>query len=154
MKARTLKFILPILAIMALLMVLPIFKDMDESPEINEPSPFVGRFGSDGYEKRQEGYDWVLFNIQEKTDGRFDIKVRSRTDIKKPTCTYEGIGQLKTPDILVAPLEDGKVNMTLTLKGNTIDVWMDSENFDDRFLLMRYCSGGGSLAGKYYEVVI
>ncbi len=114
-------------------------------------SPFAGSFSSDFYDNREKGYDWVLFNIKERADDNFDIQVRSRTDNKKATCTYDGIGQAKGSKKLLAPLDD-KVNMLITLENDGIDVWMDG-HFEDRFLLMRYCSGGGSLAGKYHRII-
>src|SRR5690606_41828417 len=55
--------------------------------------PVVGDYASDGYAKRAQGYDWV--GVMIKADGadngeQIDIKVRARSDVKKPTCHFDG----------------------------------------------------------------
>ena len=49
----------------------------------------AGDYVTSEYQKRSEGYDWVAVKVSEITDSILQISVRSRADIKKPTCTFD-----------------------------------------------------------------
>ena len=49
-----------------------------------------GDYASADYDKRAQGYDWVGVMVRAESDQQIDIKVRSRSDIKKQTCQFDG----------------------------------------------------------------
>ena len=50
---------------------------------------FEGNYVSDGYEKKYEGYDWVAVTVRQTGNSTYHLRIRSRMDIKKPTCTFD-----------------------------------------------------------------
>ena len=50
---------------------------------------FVGSYVSDGYSKKEEGYDWVAVTIKKLSDSTAQVSIRSRADKKKPSCTFD-----------------------------------------------------------------
>jgi hypothetical protein len=116
------------------------------------PSPiinFEGDFVSDGYDQRNEGYDWVSVSIHVQSDSVAEIQVRSRSDKKKPTCSYEGRGILIDAQTLKAVLQDEK-HMLLSVDGDQLTI--QPETSDDKNMLYYYCSGGATLAGTYEKI--
>lgn len=112
-------------------------------------SNFEGDFVSDGYDQRNEGYDWVSVSIHVQTDSVAEIQIRSRSDKKKPTCSYEGKGILIDPQTLRAELQDEK-QMLLRIDGHQLAI--QPETSDDENMLYYYCSGGATLAGTYEKI--
>ncbi|WP_332513950.1 PliI family lysozyme inhibitor of I-type lysozyme [Bacteroides sp.] len=108
----------------------------------------VGNYVSDGYNKRSEGYDWVAVSITALTDSTAHVAVRSRSDIKKPTCRFDADATLAGKDTLKAVYE-GK-GILFTLAGNKLTI--AAENEADSNLLYFFCSGGASLAGEYTKI--
>jgi len=101
------------------------------------------------YDKRAQGYDWV--GVMVRADGdQIDIKVRSRSDIKKPTCHFNGKATLMGQDTAHGTIFQAKVNDSTAFfqfKGDTLII--DSP---DKYALNYFCSGGGSLAGEYKKL--
>ncbi len=58
----------------------------------------VGDYASSDYDKRAQGYDWVGVIISANGSDEIDIKVRSRADIKKPSCNFDGKATLMGQD--------------------------------------------------------
>ncbi|BBI67770.1 hypothetical protein PKHYL_19610 [Psychrobacter sp. KH172YL61] len=57
-----------------------------------------GDYASADYDKRAQGYDWVGVMVRAESDQQIDIKVRSRSDIKKQTCQFDGKATLMGQD--------------------------------------------------------
>jgi hypothetical protein len=112
----------------------------------------VGDYVSDSYSQRHQGYDWVAVKVQadENDQNSVHITVRSRDDIKKPTCTFDGQAKLMGQDqahgiIFETTANDSKV--FLQFQGGQLTI--DS---DDKYALNYYCSGGGSIVGDYQKL--
>jgi len=102
------------------------------------------------YDKRAQGYDWVGVIVRADGDRQIDIKVRSRSDIKKPTCHFDGKATLMGQDTAHGMIFQSKVNDSTTFfqfKDDTLII--DSP---DKYALNYFCSGGGSLAGEYKKL--
>jgi hypothetical protein len=110
---------------------------------------FEGNFVSDGYSRREEGYDWVAVSIRIKSDSVAVINIHSRSDRKKPTCSFEGEGFLRSAETLITELEDGK-HMLLRVDGDQLSIQPATQ--DDDNMLYYYCSGGATLAGTYIKI--
>lgn len=113
----------------------------------------VGDYASAGYDKRQQGYDWVGVMVRE--DGannadQIDIKVRARGDIKQPSCRYDGkatfMGQDDAHGVIFQTIANDSVTF-LQFKDGKLTV--DSQ---DKQALHYFCSGGGTLAGDYQKL--
>jgi|TARA_B100000524_G_scaffold236131_1_gene125744 hypothetical protein len=112
----------------------------------------VGDYVSDSYSQRHQGYDWVAVKVQadENDQNSVHITVRSRDDIKTPTCTFDGQAKLMGQDqahgiIFETTANDSKV--FLQFQGGQLTI--DS---DDKYALNYYCSGGGSIVGDYQKL--
>ncbi|MFK3917282.1 hypothetical protein [Psychrobacter sp. NPDC078501] len=104
------------------------------------------------YDKRAQGYDWVGVMVRADGDRQIDIKVRSRNDIKKPTCHFDGKATLMGQDTAHGTIFQAKVNGSTTFfqfKDDTLII--DSP---DKYALNYFCSGGGSLAGEYKKLAV
>ena len=112
----------------------------------------VGDYVSDSYSQRHQGYDWVAVKVQadENDQNSVHITVRSRDDIKKPTCTFDGQAKLMGQDqahgiIFETIANESKVFLQFQSDQLTIDS-------DDKYALNYYCSGGGSIVGDYQKL--
>lgn len=108
----------------------------------------TGDYVTEDYFNRSDGYDWVAISIQKISDLEAKIKIRSRINKKKATCTFDGIGLLTGKDTLTVQYENKVIvfyikNDRLTIK---------TENDEDSSLLYYFCSGGATLAGKYIKL--
>ena len=102
------------------------------------------------YDKRVQGYDWVGVMVRADGDRQIDIKVRSRSDIKKPTCYFDGKATLMGQDTAHGMIFQSKVNgSTAFFQFKDDSLIIDSP---DKYALNYFCSGGGSLAGEYKKL--
>ncbi len=111
----------------------------------------IGDYASAGYAQRAQGNDWVAVMISANGAEQINIKVRARSDVKKPTCTFDGQATLMGQDnahgvIFETTANDSKV--FLQFKGDKLTI--DSEG---KYALNYYCSGGGSIVGDYQKLV-
>ncbi|HSO87190.1 MAG TPA: PliI family lysozyme inhibitor of I-type lysozyme [Draconibacterium sp.] len=108
-----------------------------------------GNYVTSDYSKRNVGYDWVAVKVNELTDSILQISIRSRADIKKPTCTFDA--------------NAFKTNVTNTFKasveGYNIFFMFDADSLlisgeteQDNQMLSYFCSGGASLSGVYRKI--
>ncbi|MGP5011515.1 hypothetical protein ACTXIR_11435 [Psychrobacter glacincola] len=112
----------------------------------------VGDYADEGYEKRAQGYDWVGVMVRADDDRQIDIKVRSRSDIKKPTCYFDGKATLMGQDTAHGTIFQAKVNdSTAFFQFKDDKLIIDSP---DKYALNYFCSGGGSLAGEYKKLAV
>ncbi len=110
----------------------------------------VGDYASDGYAKRAEGYDWVGIVVKADGNEQIDIKVRARSDIKKPTCQFDGKATLMGQDDAHGVIFQSKVNDSTAFfqfKDDTLTI--DSQ---DKYALNYFCSGGGTIVGDYQKL--
>ncbi len=110
----------------------------------------VGDYASADYDKRRQGYDWVGVQIRPFDTAEINIKVRSRSDIKKPSCRYEGqatlMGQDEAHGIIFKTIANDSVTFLQFKDGKlTIDA-------QDKYALNYFCSGGATLAGDYQKL--
>ena len=104
-----------------------------------------GDYASADYDKRAQGYDWVGVMVRAESDQQIDIKVRSRSDIKKQTCQFDGKATLMGQDAAHGTIFQAQANdstVFFQFKDNMLTI--DSPN---KYALNYFCSGGASLAG-------
>ena len=110
----------------------------------------VGDYASKGYDQRAQGYDWVGVQIRPFNKDEINIKVRARSDIKKPSCSFEGQATLMGQDEAHGIIFQTRANDSVTFlqfKGGVLTI--DSE---DKYALNAFCSGGATLAGDYQKL--
>ncbi len=118
------------------------------------PSPavktVVGDYASEGYDKRTQGYDWIGVMVRANGVDRIDIKVRSRNDIKKPSCRFDGTATLMGQDNAHGVIFQTTANDSVTfLQFKDGKLTIDNE---DKYALNYFCSGGATLAGDYQKL--
>ena len=109
-----------------------------------------GDYASANYDKRAQGYDWVGVMVRAESDQQIDIKVRSRSDIKKQTCQFDGKATLMGQDAAHGTIFQAQANdstVFFQFKDNMLTI--DSPN---KYALNYFCSGGASLAGEYQKL--
>lgn len=104
-----------------------------------------GDYATSEYNQRNEGYDFVAVSVTPVNDSMARVAVRSRADIKKPTCRFDGIGRLIGADSLVVQ-SDGET-IYFILQSDTLRVTSSNPNG-----LYYYCSGGASLDQEYIRL--
>lgn len=109
-----------------------------------------GDYASADYDKRAQGYDWVGVMVRAESDQQIDIKIRSRSDIKKQTCQFDGKAILMGQDAAHGTIFQAQANdstVFFQFKDNMLTI--DSP---DTYALNYFCSGGASLAGEYQKL--
>lgn len=109
-----------------------------------------GDYASADYDKRAQGYDWVGVMVRAESDQQIDIKIRSRSDIKKQTCQFDGKAVLMGQDAAHGTIFQAQANdstVFFQFKDNMLTI--DSP---DTYALNYFCSGGASLAGEYQKL--
>ena len=110
----------------------------------------VGDYADEGYEKRAQGYDWVGVMVRAESDQQINIKVRARSDIKKPSCQFDGKATLMGQDDAHGIIFQSKVNdSTAFFQFKDDKLTIDSQ---DKYALNYFCSGGGTLVGDYQKL--
>lgn len=112
----------------------------------------IGNYVSEGYSKRQQGYDWVAVMVRADDNNKdgINISVRARSDIKKPTCTFDGSATLMGQDhahgfVFHSTINDSRA--FFQFKDDKLII--DSQ---DKYAFNRFCSGGGSIVGEYQKL--
>lgn len=116
--------------------------------EMKNSDAVIGNYVSSEYQKRKEGYDWVAVKVSKNTDSTVHIAVRSRADLKKPTCTFDADAKRLNDSVYVATALNKNIRFTFGQKLLSID----TEHPADSSVLNYFCSGGGSLAGQYAKL--
>ncbi|MGL4779810.1 MAG: hypothetical protein ACRCXN_03135 [Bacteroidales bacterium] len=123
-------------------------KALETEPEMFDISKVMGSYASPEYAQRGEGYDWVGVILSQVNDSTAKVLVRSRSDIKKPTCTFEGEATILGPDTLVSSYEGN--NIILVFRNDSL--WIDAQDPQNANFLYYFCSGGASLGGVYTKI--
>lgn len=119
-----------------------------ESPVFNKAPQVAGSYADEGYAKRKEGYDWVAVQVQAANDQEITVTVRSRTDLKKPTCTADFSAKQVTDSSFEASYEGKPILFVFSDTQMSIRV----TNETDEGLLHYFCSGGAALGGPYTKL--
>ncbi|WP_445384201.1 hypothetical protein ACT6NV_09325 [Robiginitalea sp. IMCC44478] len=122
--------------------------DTSSVSDENTGSSVFGNYVTDDYAKRAEGYDWVGVMVSAGQNNSINIKVRSRADKKRPTCTFDAVAY-PTDDETYNTFLDGK-KVLFRFTDNSLEI--STENEADAGLLNFYCSGGASIAGSYDKI--
>lgn len=107
-----------------------------------------GNYVSSEYEKRNEGYDWVSVSVTKYTDSTLHIRVRSRADKKKPTCTFDA-DAIKVNDTVYESNFEGK-NILYVFNNESLSI--KTANSEESDVLYYFCSGGGTLSETYTKI--
>ena len=107
-----------------------------------------GYYVTDGYFKKEEGYDWVAVIVEEISENELKIAVRSRADRKRPTCTLDTKVYLKEDKTFATKIRGRTILFQFTDDKLTIKP-ADTEAAE---FLYFYCSGGATVAGEYSRI--
>lgn len=107
-----------------------------------------GNYVGPGYQQRAEGYDWVAVMVSAAEEGRYTVRVRSRADRKKPTCTFDATLSPLSGSTYITSAQGAEILFRFSSGDLTISA-ADPAGED---ILFYFCSGGGSLAGTYARI--
>ncbi len=109
----------------------------------------TGNYVTSDYQFRNEGYDWMAVKVKQLTDSVLQVSIRSRVDIKKPTCTFNAMAyKMVAGNVFNATVEGFGVYFTFEADSLVIS----GETEQDNEMLGYFCSGGASLAGVYHKL--
>lgn len=119
----------------------------ESSPDpIPQETPF-GYYVSDGYAERDQGYDWVSVELREGDEGCLKLRVRSRADQKRPTCTWDATFYPQDDKTYLA--RENGYSVRLSLFGDSLQI--QGADSTANVGLHFFCSGGATVAGTYYK---
>lgn len=121
-------------------------KKEKRSPELND---FTGYYVSDGYEHREKGFDWLSIRIDAINDTIAKVSVRSRSDNKRPTCTFDSKAVFLTSSGQLETEFEGR-RIIFDLDEDTLSVSVPDD--DDHMILYIFSSGGSTLMGDYVKL--
>lgn len=110
----------------------------------------VGDYASKSYDSREQGSDWVGVMVSSYGSKEITIKVRARSDVKKPSCHFDGQATLMGQDAAHGIIFQSKVNNSTAFfqfKDDTLTI--DSQ---DKYALNYFCAAGGSIVGEYQKL--
>ncbi len=123
-------------------------KKETKQTETTENVSIMGNYVSHGYDSRTERSDWVSVAVTKTDKDDLKVSVRSRADLKKPTCTFDAVVQ-KVDDKTFETLIDGK---SILFQFSKDGLSINTKNETDKDILSFYCSGGASVAGTYKRI--
>lgn len=109
---------------------------------------FTGNYAGDGYEKRNDGFDWVAVIVKKISDDEISVSVRSRADQKKPTCLFDAKAGKVNDSTFESYVEEKRI--LYSFKDSVITI--SAAKPEDENVLYFYCSGGATIAGKYVKI--
>lgn len=108
----------------------------------------AGSYVSQDYAARAKGYDWISVSILHTGKEEISIRIRSRADKKKPTCSLDAKATKTDEGVYKTMLEKGAVVYTFHNQVLTIS----PEQGTPEGALNYYCSGGAGIAGTYMRI--
>jgi hypothetical protein len=120
-----------------------------ENVNVNNTESFTGNYTTSDYQKRSEGFDWVAVKVNELTDSILQVSVRSRADIKKPTCTFDARAFKTLAKNTFRASAEG-YNIFFVFDADSLLISGETEV--DNQMLGYFCSGSVSLAGVYHKI--
>lgn len=109
---------------------------------------YSGSYVSDGYEHRAKGFDYLSVHIVALNDSVAEVSVRSRTDNKEPTCSFDSKAFFIAASGSLEGVFDGK-RILFNLDDDTLSISVPDN--DDHMMLYFLSPGGSSLMGDYYR---
>lgn len=116
--------------------------------ELNSIMQFSGNYVSSDYDRKDQGYDWSAVTVKPLNDSTLQITIRSRADIKKPSCTFDSEAKQVGTSSFKSVIEGRSV---LFIFGKE-SLEISPADKDDEDLLRYYCSGGGTIRGSYTKI--
>lgn len=119
--------------------------------KIKKPTPeidYTGNYVSTGYQDKAAGSDWVGVSVVRLSDSTIHVAVRSRIDIKKPTCTFDADAVKLSTNIYRSIANQVPIRYTFQDDKMTIS----AEDKAQEAALNYFCSGGASLADTYTRI--
>ena len=104
-----------------------------------------GTYTSDQYENRDKGFDWVGIEVFSIDDTLIKVSLRSRADLKRPTCTLHCIAR-KLNDSVYESVET-TIPVRFNFSKQEVSIYSSS-----RQELAYFCSGGASIQGDYRKI--
>lgn len=113
-----------------------------------QETELTGYYVSDGYFKKDEGFDWVAVIVKKISEDELKISIRSRADRKRPSCTFD-TRVFRTEANSFSTQVRGKKLLVEFIEGEVMIKGADQEA---ESLLYFYCSGGATIAGTYSKI--
>ncbi len=121
----------------------------DKNNQEIQLSEISGNYVTEAYKNRDEGYDWVAVKVQQPTDSVLSVSIRSRADIKKPTCTFDATAfKVENSNMFTAVVEG--FDVFFRFSGDSLVISGETEQDDQ--MLGYFCSGGATIAGVYHKL--
>jgi hypothetical protein len=121
-------------------------RNSDASSTLNYE--LTGNYVSADYEKRHEGYDWLGIAVTKYSDSTMHISIRSRADIKAPTCTFDTEAFKLNDTLYQSNFEGNQILFVFSKTSLTIKTQNEAANE----VLYYFCSGGATLADTYSKI--
>lgn len=109
---------------------------------------FSGDYVTEGYSKREEGYDWTVVRIFKNEQGELVSEISSRSDLKRPSCHWETDLTIMNETTLSTSFMDKTIHFELV--GDSLFIKGENEEADE--ILYFFCNGGGSLKKSYFKL--
>lgn len=109
---------------------------------------YSGSYVSDGYEHRAKGFDYLSVHIVALNDTVAEVSVRSRTDNKEPTCSFDSKALFSPSSGALEAVFEGK-RILFNLDDDTLSISVPDN--DDHMILYFLSPGGSALMGNYYR---
>ncbi len=119
-----------------------------ESDKVEFDTANFGNYVTNHYKDRAEGYDWSVVMVEAEGDGA-KIQIKSRNDKKRPSCSMNAKASVKDKNTLVVKVDETEI--LFSFQGQEMEILTAKD--ENRINLMRYCSGGGSIADVYKKLV-
>lgn len=112
-------------------------------------SDVSGNYVTEDYGDRNEGYDWAAVKVNQLTDSVIQVSVRSRADLKKPSCTFDAKAYKSNQANLFNAVVEG---FSVYFAFSPDSLVISGETDEDNQMLGYFCSGGATLAGVYRKL--
>ena len=119
-----------------------------ESAITEEEASFIGDFVTEGYFDREKGFDWTVVRIFMDNQGSIKSEISSRSDLKRPSCTWKTDLEIKNPSTLEAQWMDD--SFLFEVIGDSLFIKGSDEKSDES--LYFFCNGGASLKNSYVRL--
>lgn len=122
--------------------------ESETTMEAEVSSTIIGNYVTESYKQRSEGYDWVAVSVTERDEGELYLKIRSRVDTKKPSCTMD-MKAYKQGENSYQAISKGKP-ITISFEPNSLRISIADPA--DEWVVAYPCSGGATIAGVYEKI--
>ncbi len=121
----------------------------ENNKEETQQTDVGGNYVTEAYKNRDEGYDWVAVKVKQPADSVLLVSIRSRADIKKPSCTFDATAFKVDDSNRFTAVVEG-FDVFFRFDGDSLVVSGETEQDDQ--MLGYFCSGGGTIAGVYHKL--